>query len=381
MTEGAALCCPVCGLSGPEPVLQQSGGPATQNQVYRTVEAAKAALRGDLDFRRCKACRYVWNAAFDPTLPLYGKDYRNAQDNSPAFHAHLSQRLEHVARIAADSDARTIVEVGCGQGDFLRALAGFAKLDGVRFYGFDPALVSPGQHGALTLIDQFFDASSLNALGLVPEIVVTRHTIEHIHDPVGFLNAIAAPLPHDRPVTLFLETPDYNWIARNSVVFDHFYEHCSLFNPQSIGTALDRAGFDLTSYETPMGGQYMWVEALYRGGQSQKADLNEHATAYAEGWQARFDAHDGPVYFWGAGAKGITFATLVDPDGTRLDGLIDINPEKAGMFVPLTAHPIVSPSTLKGIDGALIVVGNPVYRREIEAQLDAMGVVAQTIDA
>ena len=373
--------CPVCESDGSVVLLEREGGPATQNRIYRSRQAALDAPQGPLRFRRCEQCGFVWNAAFDPDLPLYGKDYINAQDKSPAFREHLQQRLDRVTQAAITGNAKTVIEIGCGQGDFLRALAARNQLADVVFFGFDPALAAPVCEARLTLIDGFFDEGSLRDHAIAPDLVVTRHTIEHIHDPMTFLKAIAAPLQRNGSLRLLLETPDYNWIARNGVTFDYFYEHCSLFSPCSMATALDRAGFDLVGYETPMGGQYMWVEAILRPEASSGRDAGPDQSAFVSHWRDRLRAHPGPAYFWGAGAKGITFATLVDPNSQLIEALIDINPDKAGMFVPLSAHPIQSPEGLVGVDNPLIVVGNPVYRTEILARLAALGVEAAVVDA
>jgi len=42
----------------------------------------------------------------------------------------------------------------------------------------------------------------------------------------------------------------------------------------------------------------------------------------------------GKVALWGAGAKGATFANLLDPECSLLDCVVDINPNKQGRFIP-----------------------------------------------
>ncbi len=52
-------------------------------------------------------------------------------------------------------------------------------------------------------------------------------------------------------------------------------------------------------------------------------------------------ASQGKVALWGAGAKGTTFANLIDPNQKFIDCIVDLNPNKQGNFVPGTGHPIV----------------------------------------
>lgn len=72
----------------------------------------------------------------------------------------------------------------------------------------------------------------------------------------------------------------------------------------------------------------------------------------------------GRVALWGAGAKGATFANLVDPGATLIDCVVDLNPNKQGRFVPGTGHPIVSPADLPGRAVRSAILMNPNYREE-----------------
>jgi hypothetical protein len=77
----------------------------------------------------------------------------------------------------------------------------------------------------------------------------------------------------------------------------------------------------------------------------------------------------GKVALWGAGAKGVTFANLVDPERTRIDCIVDMNLNKQGNFLPGTGHPIVPFTELasRGVTTAILM--NPNYRAENEAML------------
>jgi hypothetical protein len=94
-------------------------------------------------------------------------------------------------------------------------------------------------------------------------------------------------------------------------------------------------------------------------------------------WCERLAAEPGRLVLWGAGAKGVTLANLADPDAVLLAGVVDINPNKIGRFLPGTGHPILAPRelTARGIRHAVLM--NPNYRREIAATLAE---TAPTID-
>jgi hypothetical protein len=91
-------------------------------------------------------------------------------------------------------------------------------------------------------------------------------------------------------------------------------------------------------------------------------------------------AADGMIAIWGAGAKGVTFANLIDPQCQRIACVVDVNPNKQGHFVPGTGHPIISPAEVhtRGIRSALVL--NPNYLYEIETLLKQAGLQVRLID-
>ncbi len=71
------------------------------------------------------------------------------------------------------------------------------------------------------------------------------------------------------------------------------------------------------------------------------------------------------IAVWGAGAKGMTFAHLLDPNASLIACLVDINPTKQRHFVPGTGHPIVAPTDLRTRQTNSAILMNPNYLVEI----------------
>lgn len=361
--------CPVCASGGSTLLLSRADTPVLQNVLHASAEAAQAAPRGRLEMRRCDDCGFIWNAGFDPALVDYSVSYENCQSHSPAFAAHLDSRLDRIRVLLAGDGRRSVVEIGCGQGDFLERLLR-AQDRTVEAIGFDPSWRGEGGTGpgGARLYRRIFDAHAATTLGLDPDLVVTRHTIEHIADPVAFLAAIRAAMPVR--ARLCIETPSSRWILDNRAIHDFFYEHCSLFDTGSIARALTRSGFTPTYVEEVFGGQYLWAEAVPR---TTTAPFD--ATSFREGWQRTLERarEAGPVAVWGANAKGSTFLLMVDPRPRTVDCVIDINPMKHGHFIPLTGHGIVSPEAAARRSVGTVVVMNPNYVGEIRAMTREMG--------
>lgn len=357
--------CPICGSTDSFLVFHQDKAPVSQNRLFASPQDARACALGELDFWRCGSCGFVWNRAFDPDLLSYAEDYENNQSLSPAFSAHMDDMGRRV--MAGGGGALDILEVGCGQGVFLKRLASLAG-GGVRsIAGFDPAWRGPDHQDGVRFYRDYFTPQTVAALEQPPSRVISRHTIEHVPDPLGFLAAIRTGIGAG-PARLFIETPCVEWILEHNMFQDFFFEHCSLFTANALAIALEKSGFAVDSIGHVFGGQYLWAEAHTKTA-NRSAVLGGAMTAR---WRDRLAAlkaqiAPGKLAVWGAGAKGVTFALQCDPDAEFLDCVIDINPAKQGHFLPASAYPIVSPeqARVRGITAAIVM--NEVYFGEIRA--------------
>jgi nucleoside-diphosphate-sugar epimerase len=391
---GARRSCPVCSSRRPIAIDRIERQPILMNRLYATREEALAAPTCTVDLVGCAACGFVWNAAFDPKRTVYGPGYVNDQSGSAVFRAHLDRIAAHLADLVRDArpDA-TLVEVGCGQGGFLRMLASRCGRSAI---GFDPALSAPSA-GRVALVDRPFDAASLDALRDPIALVFSRHVLEHLPDPGSMLATMVEALAErgDERSRIFVEVPSFAWIAREGTFFDCFNEHCSLFSPRSMRTLLERLGLASISIEPVFDGQYLAATAQparagVRSMPSRSpstddaigpAEAGERLRAERARWKERLDRQcaEGPVVVWGGAAKGVGILTQLGIDATRIPWVVDINPAKQGRFVPITGQEIVAPDELPALlEGrpAVVVVMNPTYEHEIAAHLDALGIDA-----
>ena len=393
--------CPVCGGANTMGFLHRYRVPVHQNLVMADHAGALAACRGALDLLVCEDCGFVFNRAFDPSKLSYGQDYDNTQSHSAYFDTYLNQLVAQMVEVHGVRNAN-VVEVGCGKGHFLRKLVQVPGA-GNSGFGFDPSYAGPDSDldGRLVFRRCFYDASCSD----VPvDVVVCRHVIEHVPDPNRLLRAVRCALEHAPHARVFFETPCVEWILRNRVVWDLFYEHCSLFSSASLRLAFERSGFAVERVTHVFGGQYLWLEARPAratapagtnvGGSSGSGSgsgsgtallahdfgLDEHRLRHE--WLARLAdlKLQGKLALWGAGAKGVTFANLVDPDRVTLDCVIDVNPNKQGCFIPGTGHPIVAPEALRARDVRNVILMNPNYRLENLQLLQSTGSDANLLD-
>lgn len=131
--------CPLCGSTENYPTAFRKDAPTLQNVIIDTRDAAASSPKGDIELRVCADCSFVFNSLYRQVD--YTSDYENCQGHSPRFREHTARAARRVAhRVASLAGSVLIIEVGCGQGDFLRQVV--SMIDGEKDFfaiGFDPA--------------------------------------------------------------------------------------------------------------------------------------------------------------------------------------------------------------------------------------------------
>lgn len=388
--------CPVCESGPAYSFLERNDVPVHQNLLADSREGALASPTGTLSMCVCRTCGFVYNAAFDLKRMSYDSRYDNTQTCSPQFEQYVEGLVSHLVN-ECGIRGKTVVEVGCGKGDFIRRLVEYpgSEICGI---GFDPTYVGPDEShgGKLRFERNFYDEG---AASVPADVVICRHVIEHVPEPLELLRAVRRAVAKRPNALVCFETPSVEWILEQQVVWDFFYEHCSIFSPRSLARAFQSAGFDVASVSAVFGGQYMWLEAKPVAGLKVESydpssvvllaqRFERAASLLREQWaaalkRAAITAPNGRrrVGVWGAGAKGVTFANLIDPAATAVHCFIEVNPAKRGKYVPGTGHRIIGPDEIEAEGLGTILVLNPNYFEEMHDYLRVNGSSAVLIDA
>ncbi len=383
--------CPLCGSPAPKPVFRMGAVPVYCNVLLPTRELALDCSRGDIELGICETCGFVSNMAFDPDLLRYSQDYENS--------LHFSQRFQQYADALAQGlvrryglENKDIVEIGCGQGDFLASLCGIGKNRGV---GFDPSYIppegGPKSDGLFRVIPDLY--SELYST-LAADFLCCRQTLEHIPKPKPFLAALGSALG-DRSVPVFFEVPNGSYTFRELFLWDIIYEHPHYFTRLSLGQAFSRCGFSVREITEEFEGQFLCIHALWEGavspGENSVPEIEirralSEADAFSrcysqrvEQWRSKMDAlrqAGRKTVIWGSGSKGTTFLNILGKD-SGIEYAVDINPRKHGKYLPGTGQRILPPQELKGYAPDVIIGMNPVYRDEILGMVRSLGLEAR----
>ncbi len=376
--------CPVCGSKEIFVFLERNRIPVVQNMIFSDKKSAISVPRGDLHLSCCRFCGFIFNSAFDENLVMYGNEYDNRQHFSEYFHRYMKKMSECFIQKKGVTNSR-IIEVGCGDGTFLRLLL-FDERNGNTGTGFDPSYRGSefDCNGRARFIVDYYDQRYAN---FDADVVISRHVIEHIADPVKFLISIRDSLGRQKDAPVFLETPDVNWILKNISFWDFCYEHCSYFSPESLSFALKIAGFKSIEVINTFGGQYMLSTAKPTKDNSDNESLEQSknkishfAEEYAQHEQNFIEknrsalnklSETSNIFLWGAAVKGVIYANMIDPESEFISGIVDVNPYKQGGFISGSGHQVISPDLLPQIGSVIIMNEN--YTDEIKKQIFSSG--------
>jgi len=341
-------------------VFKQTDVPVFQNKVYPGYEEARNAKTGEVELIQSPVSGFIFNRAFKPELMDYDVHYQNEQSTSLFFQQHLHSVLDLLKQLGIGN--KKIVEVGCGKGVFFDMMLN----EGFDCWGFDPTYEGDNPR----IKKEYFDETQK---GIHADVIIMRHTLEHITHPFAFLHTIANA--NDHKGHLFIEVPTFDWIAEKNAFWDIFYEHCNYFTEQSLA-----AMFTESVTGNFFGGQYVYLWAdlgKLRDTIPGDVSFTKRESLTFTGKLKEFDdllKNTRSVAIWGAGAKGSTFLNLLDKNRERISYVIDINPAKQNKYIAGTGHPIYDPTILLKDPVENILVMNENYLQEIKGQISQLGI-------
>lgn len=378
--------CPVCRSTASVEMIHIQGIPVFCNMLWDSREEALAADSGDMDLVFCRTCTHVYNAAFEDHRMQYSPQYDNTLDYSPTFQKyirHLADRLVSSYQLRG----KDIIEIGCGQGNFLRLLAESGRN---RCLGYDPSYNAQqtdrvDMSNLVSIIPEYYTEQHANPNA---DLVVCRQVLEHIKSPVPFLRLIQGAGKNG--AVIFVEVPNAMYTLREMGIWDLIYEHYGYFTALSLSRLFGEAGLKPLHMEAAFGGQYLCIEGRavkHHEMQHQAAldltpaEAEQDALAFADNyrriraaWRRVLDEigqAGEKAAVWGAGSKGITFLNVL-PARDVVNYAIDINPNKNGRYVPGTGQQVVPPERIPAILPDVIIVMNPLYLDEIKQTVTRM---------
>ena len=383
--------CPCCNSHKTEEFFRIKNAPVQSVVTVKSYEEAISIPRMDITLAFCNSCGFIYNSSFDTSIDYYTKGYEDQQGYSPTFTKFIT---EITNRFINKYNVRNkdVVEIGCGKGDFLNLICGLGNNRGI---GIDPAYVNgrlkPNPN--VSFVKEFYSCEH----GKLPnDVIVCRHTLEHIHNTKTFLDTIKHSIQAKNEVIVLFEVPSIVRILKVQAFWDIFNEHCSYFSPGSLARLFKMSGFEVLDLYQEYEEQYLFIEARVSQNSSQQIHaieesieqlreyvnefaikINYQLSSYKKLLQKLKDENK-KVALWGGGSKSVGFLTHFD-EMKVIKHVVDINPHMQGNYIPGIGIQYVHPKILHLFRPDTIIIMNAVYKTEIEKMLTEMNLFPELI--
>jgi len=361
--------------------------------LMSTKQKALKYHRAGLRLGLCEKCGFISNTVFDSNLHEYSTQYEETQ----GFSTHFKTFAERLAQKLVDKyniHNKTVLEIGCGKGEFL---ASMCRLGNNRGIGIDPAYV-PERNPECTKsqIEFIQDFYSKKYAHIKADVVCCRHTLEHIAPTLDFMQTLRETIGGQTDTLVFFEVPDVLRVLREGAFWDIYYEHCSYFTLGSLARLFRNSEFEIDDLYLDYDDQYLMITA-YPAESPTTACLDieddmeslsqackkfrQKCSSCIDYWQSKIHQateKSQKVVIWGSGSKGVAFLTTLKLS-EQIEYVVDINPHKHGKYMPGTGQEIVPPQFLEQYRPDKIIVMNPIYRREIKHDLKRLNIKADLL--
>ncbi|MFL2771292.1 MAG: class I SAM-dependent methyltransferase [Rhodospirillaceae bacterium] len=374
--------CPACGYSASQTLLEDTQPLATLGWS-KSANEARAMKQLPLNYVRCVDCGHIYNLSFDyGDVPYY--DHPNLMFNKGALWSSFIQGIR--SKLAALLPHNpTIVEIGYGDGSFLSALT--QVIDNGKFIGFDP-------HGAKLESDDiqifarlFMPMSDLASLK--PDLIVSRHVLEHLTNPLEFLQSLTlASTLSEHGTMAYFEVPCVDRLIETGRTVDLYYEHGSQFTSRSFSRMLDKAGVQTKETGHGYDREVIWGIVNITP-QVRHQETIADSTVYRHKTEQALSAikiqlsdilgSGKTIGIWGGTGKSAAFINRYALDAKRFPIVVDSDNEKVGFHVPGTGQEILFRDALKANPVDIIIIPPQWRAKDISLEITREGIQYEKI--
>ena len=314
-----------------------------------------------LDLCQCMGCGLV---QFDCEPVDYYRDVIRAGGFSKTMVELRRYQYKHLID-SYHLEGKKFIEVGCGQGEFLKVLSEFpVEVHGIEH---DPHLVELARAQGLDVTEGFTETEDTRFAGGLYDVFLSFNFLEHQPDPSTMLQAIYRNLEDD--AMGLITVPSFEYIMDHNSYYELIRDHLAYYTFETLTPLLERNGFLVEECEV-INRDTLSVIVKKRP-QMDTENLLEcyvNLKREMESYMKYLDAWDKKVAVWGASHQGFTLAATTKL-GERARYIIDSAPFKQGKFAPASHLPIVGPDHFHEHPVDAIIITAPGYTDEIAASI------------
>ena len=367
--------CIVCGnpLEG-KPLMTLGGMPASAQDIPGQ-EEMKEEHGISLSLHQCETCGLV---QFDCEPVAYYKDViRSGGFTTTMVNLRRSQYRHFIE--AYHLEGKKLIEVGCGQGEFLSVLSEFP----VKAYGIEnrESLVRLARERGLAVWKQFAEKGEV----LAPDDgsasgpydgFLSFNFLEHQPDPVGMLRCIADNLSEEG--VGLITVPSLEYILEHDGYYELIRDHLAYYTFDTLRFTVETAGFQVLEEEMVNRDTLSVIVRKRKQADGQPVSDSQRSAVDVSGLKESLDTigremgeltedlndRGKKLVIWGASHQGFTLASTTAV-GRFAGYIIDSAPFKQGKYAPASHLPIVAPDHYHTDPADAILIVAPGYTDEI----------------
>lgn len=235
------LPCPCCGQPSLQPLLDLGNLPLSG--IF-FIQPPPHPLNASLLLESCPTCSFVRKAKLPGAQRSYEFTDRDTVSQIPAYIDNIFNEL--LLKVSLSS---LVVELGSNDGSFLQILRqrGYQN-----FIGVEPSqhLAAKATKDGVKTYSSYFNietAMTITQAHGKAKMIICRHTLEHIPNPLSFLQACGSLLSEDGYI--YLECPDSMTLFHQHRIHEIWDEHENYFTRRTMEMILQHAGFGDIQFE------------------------------------------------------------------------------------------------------------------------------------
>lgn len=361
------MVCPICNSNNFKNIYHTKlpySSAVLSNTVHEKI------TKGNFSLVVCEECNFVFNNSFDRKSidKYYSSDNYVVKNILPG---NMSKNIQYVFEeiLKRTSNKAVAIEIGSGRGDFAVNLS--TQFEQV--YTIDPSVDSlENTKKNIKHFNTFFDHKLLDKIES-PDLIVARHLLEHLENPVKFVQEIDNFITND-DCLVYIEIPNFDEIVSSSRFYDLFYDHYGYYYQNTFKKMLEKTNLEIIDtikmFNSQHIGYFCKKDSNKKGNfkpnvvnldfqfEEQKNKLNKFLEQYES------------FIVWGAGAHGLTlFYNLNQTNQNKISCFIDNGVSKQGKFILGTSIEIKNDEIIKDNKEHVILISAALYEKEISENI------------
>ena len=328
---------------------------------------SKNDLKGEsgmnLQLCQCPSCGLI---QFDCEPVHYFRDVIRAGGYTTTMAKLRHSQYEHFIE-KYNLFEKKIIEVGCGQGEFLDMLGDFS----VQAYGIEhkKELVDKAVSKGLNVWEDFAENGEKKLQNGPFDAFLSFNFLEHQPDPNGMMQCIYNNLTEDG--VGLVTVPNFEYILENDAFYELLRDHIANYTAETLSFLMNKNGFSVLESTVVNRDTISFIvqkrkKAEINGIKQNFTKLSEHVRQFVD---YRIQS-GGSIAVWGASHQGFTTLSTTGV-GDKVKYVIDSAPFKQGKYTPASHVPIVAPDHffVDPVDSIIIIA--PGYTDEISGIIKA----------